>query len=164
MQISSEEERKKADTEKIDQCMAKLTTLPFKVSDEFVKTASFNDRNNFEIGEIVITQRCPSGNIYYYSCVTGMKYDMLAYPPQLIVNIKRNYPLPNSTTNFSSNAIGKLREQPPVASLKQLSTKKIINSLKTDKLKYEDIKPPKLPQELFDEIMKSIIEEYKRSK
>lgn len=96
--------------EAINACMTKLESLPTRVDAETVKNANFNANNNFQVGEIVITPNI-SGSQYFYSCVTGMRYDMSFPTPTLIIQIKRNHPLRNYSVGFAPGAIGKLSEK-----------------------------------------------------
>jgi hypothetical protein len=148
MQTSeSEVLKKKQEDEAYSKCMSTLSNLPTQlVPQKIVKDASFDPSNTFQRGELVITPNI-AGTFYMYSCVE----DLYVSQNRKMVGIRRNYPSPNFPVGFEPGSVGKLKIHQVVPLVEQ-NAKKIADLIKTGKLKQEDIRPPILPEELYEKV------------
>ena len=152
-------QRLESNQEKIDKCVANLPKKP--ASAEFLKTVSFDENNNFQIGEIVLTPNV-SGRSYWFSCVTSLGYDLSFNPPLPRIGVKRNFPSPGYSASFGPRSVGKLTVEQQAKPLVELTISNIIGLLKSGKMHINDIKPPKLTEDLFDKVIETMIEELRK--
>ena len=140
---AEKEKRAKAKEAKINACLANLPSTP--VPKLFLDDASFSENNTFEIGEKVIFNTAENPNQYWYGCVINIINSNQRMGPIIAIQKKTN----QKRALYGKN-IGKIQVVP---SLKHINIKNIANQIRTGKLKKEDIKPPVLPQEMYDKII-----------
>lgn len=92
----------------IDACMTQVSSVP--VNNNVISNASFNDNNQFRIGELVITPNS-SYTQYFYSCVVGIHYNMTAGTPLLKISVKRETPFGLDSVSFHASDVGKLKTE-----------------------------------------------------
>lgn len=139
------QKRSNVEKEKIHACLRQISSNA--VPKSIVKDASFSNKNSFEIGEKVIV--LSHIKEYIYGCIVDVEFQKSHVRFRIEMRHEKYGPI---FTHRLANDIGKIL----TPSLVNLSIDSIVTQIKSRKLKLEDIKPPRLPQELYDKVIEAL--------